>query len=253
MTTLILSAISVSSALGQGASDWAPPELRDGARFTLLREAAGVFTVERKSDGVRLHIVAMSARPETAKRQILPQAVVEFLDAVPYSGMPLGRYLFCPNRPGNFGITTAGDWEAIRLNIDSPLVRNGRDSSARPDGLASEGRWAEAIARKAFAAYASRRLGPAETISVNGRSVASRRAEKSNADMVDLGEWASAVGASLTRDPNGDAWTFVRGGALHTLALGADKVKVGGVWKPMPDAPMLKDGRVFVPRSALPN
>ncbi|MCW5940717.1 MAG: hypothetical protein KIS66_00705 [Fimbriimonadaceae bacterium] len=175
------------------------------------------------------------------------------METVPFSGMPFGRQLICPRRPGGLGIWTVGTRESVHLSMDSPLVREGRNNRNRPDDLAAEGRWAEAIARKAFATYASRRLGPAETISVNGRSVASRRAERSNAEMVDLGEWASAVGTAVTRDPNGDAWTFVRGGALHTLALGADKVKVGTVWRPMPDAPMLKDGRVFVPRSALPN
>ncbi|MCW5941488.1 MAG: hypothetical protein KIS66_04610, partial [Fimbriimonadaceae bacterium] len=144
-----------------------------------------------------------------------------------------------------------GMWEQLHFDLSAPIVSQGGRRFNRPDDLASEGRWAEAIARKAFAAYASRRLGPGETISVNGRSVASRRAERSNAEMVDLGEWTSAVGTTVTRDPNGDAWTFVRGGALHTLALGADKVKVGTVWRPMPDAPMLKDGRVFVPRSAM--
>lgn len=101
--------------------------------------------------------------------------------------------------------------------------------------------------RVCFAGFAARRLGPGLKQRVGNSWIEGWKAQGSNAYYVSLDDAAKELKITLRSLSDGTYLKFNRNGRAYELFLAADKFKINGVLKDLPDITMVRDGKWFVP------
>jgi hypothetical protein len=109
---------------------------------------------------------------------------------------------------------------------------------------------AETVARYAMSRGAAARLGSVSNCQFNGYMARTATCTKTNRVMVDVRDWAAAKGWSVEETAEPGYLTLRKGTRYVVVPSAAEKIKVDGQWRAMPDLVMVKSGRYMVPVSS---
>ena len=109
----------------------------------------------------------------------------------------------------------------------------------------------ERIARHTLANTAGTRLDHSGTGALAGRSVARATCRRSARVFGDLTQWAQAENWTLSEDSTYGFYTIKKGARWAVIPLGADQIKVNGVWKEMGDSAAFFNGKLYLPAAGL--
>jgi hypothetical protein len=226
---------------------WTPPELLSKRKYE-IRTTDDIFkrsfSVTRVADACIISVSVREYSPQLAEKPF--EISAPQLRAAP-SGYPFGRQAHTGMRPGQLSIAAASSHEFVSAKLYGPRQPRSAPWPVRPDDFTGEKPLMELLARKALAAYATRRLSPQAPVSLGGQTTNAWLAASSGAVLVDLASAAQSLGVSLNWNQSAGRVSFTRSGKPHLVALAADKIKVGSDWIQMPDLAMLKDGKWLVP------
>jgi hypothetical protein len=109
----------------------------------------------------------------------------------------------------------------------------------------------ERIARHTLANAAGMRLDNSGTGALAGSTVARATCRRSGRVFGDLTQWAQAENWTLSEDSTYGFLTIKKGANWAVLPLGADQIKVKGVWKKMGDSAAYFNGKLYLPAAGL--
>lgn len=240
---------------------WVPDFLRNGDDYEWVRgngptptEFPRRLLFNRRPDGMR---VILKGDVSTPRRATSPYSIdiasgkpLES-DALPASGIPIGRQALFTRFDAGLDAQIVGDWEFLTITIHGPVVREGRSRYIKEVDLVAEKPFIEALARKTLGRLAARRMGPIRSVGLAGRTVRAVTAEGSDVVLYALDDWALARSVSLNRNTTHARVSFNRGTTSHLATLGSHHLKRGGTWLVMPDVVVEHQGVWWVPRAAL--
>ncbi len=122
---------------------------------------------------------------------------------------------------------------------------------AEPFDFSSKASLVERILRKTLANAAGLRLDQNGSSAIAGRSIASARCRRTGRVFGGLTQWAQAENWTLSEDSNYGFLTIKKGAKWAVLPLGADQIKVKGVWKKMGDSAAYFNGKLYLPAAGL--
>ncbi len=251
---LTIGLLTLSMVFAQGPiGDWVPKEFLDEnvykIEYTLPKRGVGV---KRLADEVGISIMFRSSSPKIATMRI--QTARKFPDdhMKPASGFPLGRQCHVVSEPGRYLISYVNNYERGYLSVNGKLIRE--DNNRFPEKLdfSKDALWFESLLRRSISGYAHKRIKGESSQTVSGKAVGSFTADGSKEVYVNLVQWASARGASATRNDEAHRISLDHNGTTYLFSLGSESVKVGSEWKLMNDILIEYKGSYWAPLSTLP-
>jgi len=109
----------------------------------------------------------------------------------------------------------------------------------------------ERIIRHTLANAAGLRLDDAGVGALAGRSVKKAKCRRSNRVFGRMDEWTNGEGWSFAEDQFYGLINLKKGSKWAVLPLGADQIKVNGVWKEMGDSAAFLNGKLYLPEAGL--
>ena len=109
----------------------------------------------------------------------------------------------------------------------------------------------ERVLRKTLANAAGLRLDQNGSSAIAGRTIASAKCRRTGRVFGGLTQWAQAENWTLSEDSTYGFFTMKKGNDWAVLPLGADQLKVNGVWKEMGDSAAYFKGKLYLPAAGL--
>jgi hypothetical protein len=109
----------------------------------------------------------------------------------------------------------------------------------------------ERIARHTLANAAGLRLDHNGSSAIAGRTIASAKCRRTGRVFGSLSQWAQAENWTLSEDSTYGFFTVKKGTKWAVIPLGADQIKVKGVWKEMGDSAAFFNGKLYLPEAGL--
>lgn len=169
------------------------------------------------------------------------------------SAVPVGCDVKFLCKEGRLSLVTTGRFEYCLVQ----LLLQGSD--AKGFYKAPEHDWTEDIklverlARVTMARAAGLRLGGLGTVSFPGYQALGSTCSKTARKYVGLSAWATTKGWSVEKNEDLAYWTLRKGANSIVVPAGANKIKVNGTWRVLPDLVMEKGGYRLVPEADFRN
>ncbi len=109
----------------------------------------------------------------------------------------------------------------------------------------------ERISRHTLARASGLRLDVSSSGIVSGSRVNKAACRITGMSFGDLNQWAKSSGWTLTEDPTFGFYTLKKGSDWAVLPLGAEQIKVNGVWKEMGDSAAYFNDSLYLPAAGL--
>jgi hypothetical protein len=177
-----------------------------------------------------------------------------------FAALPTMRSL-----PSNLPPRVAGTWQS-KLGVTivaaapnsgvtvtySTRFKNSAKGFADPQPFDVKERAAfvERVARHTLANAAGMRLSDSGAAALAGRSIKKADCRRSGRVFGNLQEWTNLEGWSIAEDDYG-VLSLKKGAKWAVLPLGADQIKVNGVWKDMGDSAAFLNGKLYLPAAGL--
>lgn len=176
------------------------------------------------------------------------------------SSMPIGKLNWWPQTESRRGTTVYNDGVSItgygaREHVKVtyfPAHTNG-GYSKRFLEVKEFDNVGELTLRDVLSSYASLRLDSDGSVKINGGSYPAMRAIRTEAQFIELEEWAKRNNVRLKSGHGGTVKSFSYGGQMWIIPLASMKIKKGSAWQTLPDLVMRKDGKFYVPVAAFNN
>lgn len=251
---LSIGIITLSMVYAQGPiGEWVPKELLDESNYkinySLPKRGVGAI---RLADEVGISIMFRSSSPKVATMRIPTAKVFEDDHMKPASGFPLGRQCHIVSKPGRYLISFVNNWERGYLSVNGKLIREDKNRFPEKLDFTKDALWFESLLRRSISGYAHKRIKGESSQTISGKAVGTFLADGSKEVYVNLNEWASARGASATRNDKAHRISLVHRGTTYLFCLGSESVKVGNEWKLMNDILIEYKGSYWAPLSSLP-
>lgn len=139
-------------------------------------------------------------------------------------------------------------WASVVCQWSPRLVDNGTQYwEPAPYDARTKSAFAEKIARHTLIRAAGLRLDPVS----NDDSTTSAQCRLTQAKFSDLTKWAELNGWKIGDENEYGIITLKKGDVEAVLPLGADQIKVNGVWKEMGDSAAFFNGKLYLPAAGL--
>ncbi len=219
---------ALSGTLGLAAPAWLPPSF-DTSEWLLADQSRREVKLSRASG----EALTLAVHPEYGR--LVPTGIAA-AQPLRLDQPALGSFL-----PEGYEGTAGPVWVNVSMTsgfegVRASLVRKSPLSLPDQD-YRSALMQVEAWTREALSSLAATRLTP-EGI-----------AAKSGAKMVSLDDWCRVNGLEYRRAPTGIITLEGKSTTAH-MALGSREIEIAGSRSEMPDVPMLKDGRLWIPLAA---
>ena len=123
-------------------------------------------------------------------------------------------------------------------------------ADTQPFDVKAKADFVERVARHTLANAAGMRLSDNGTAALAGRSIKKAVCRRSDHVFGNLQEWTGGEGWSVAEDDYG-VLSLKKGAKWAVIPLGADQIKVNGVWKEMGDSAAFFNGKLYLPAAGL--
>lgn len=209
--------------------------------------------------------------PETKTGRILPfefdseayRKMTSFDSSVPPralqlpSGAPAGEAriyggTMSTRSTGSIRVCCDTPWAMVQVQWGSPMVKSDRGHSeiAPHDAVAKEA-FVERIARHTLTNAAGMRSESAGNGNLAGHGVGRARRRGTAFFLGDVSQWSASAGWTITEEDEFGLLHLRKGSKWAVLPLGADQIKVNGVWKEMGDSAAFMNGKLYLPEGGL--
>lgn len=178
-----------------------------------------------------------------------------------FNGPPKNAGTFSGNPPHFSGFTRNKEliffyldsaWASVYCMWNPPYVDNGTNyREPAPYNEVIQSAFTERVARKTLIRTVGLRLDPNGTKKIAESEVATAKCRITQAKFGDLSKWAELNGWKIVKENEYGIITLKKGETEAVLPLGADQIKVNGVWKEMGDSAAFFNGKLYLPEAGL--
>jgi hypothetical protein len=167
------------------------------------------------------------------------------------SGLPLGGELRIRTAREGLYLISSHRFATLQLDILLHSASGSRWYEPSEHDWSEDLKIAEYVARFAMSQGAGNRLGTAANRQFAGYAARAATCTKTGRVAVDVRDWAASRGWTVTETAEPGYLTLKKGTRWVVIPAGADRIKVDGQWRVMPDLVMFKNGRWMILQNSI--